>query len=857
MHQFIYRFHKYILIFTVLLTLIAIILVTQLKLDLNLFSLLPSDNPSVHTFFEITEEIGLQSLLIALVEMPPDCDRKQSEALVDLLAKNFAQSPLIREVEYKSGEKKLSSLFQEFMEYFPLFLKDRGLKSLTIKLSDAEIHRQVCENKKLLMTPFSIAAKELVYGDPLGLRELIEANLTAPSGRQQPIRPFGGYYRTKEGETYFLFIKPKKPPQDITFSKELMAEVRHLEKISLSEKSADLPKKIKISPPPCPPPSRGRMWGGVKISYTGGYPIAVNDEAITKRDIKVTILASFLGVMILFGLSFRTSRILFYVGVPLVISLIWTLGFASLAFHHLNILTCIFSCVLIGLGIDFAIHIVNRYFGQDKVDLDVPHRLQQTFQEAGMGIIIGGITTATAFYSIGISDFRGFKELGILTGTGILFCIVAMVFLLPSLLVCFSSEKGSRRKVAIAGFGLKALLDLVLKYPRALLMVTFVTVCLLAVSGTKINFDDNLKNFRPADDEILRLQDQVTGWLGGSTATVLLVAKGKSEVEVMETNTSIYEALEELKGSGMVAGTRSTSKYFLPPGQQRKNIEFIRQHADVFDIKRIKRTFNEALDKNGFQVSDLYDGYFESLSRAFSAEKILLPSSFQQTELDKLLKMFAFRKDGYFKAVTYISPSGDLWSHADTTRFKEMIIRKLEEKGIKEDRYDLTGANLLTGDLKELIIKNLKSSLWLAGLSIVVVLLIYYRSLKLLVLSTLPLTIGLATLSGMMVIFRFDFNFFNLIVVPMIVGIGIDDGVHFTNTFRRLNHFDMSKGMSQTGRAVVLTSLTTMVGFGSIALSHYPGLKSMGYVAIIGISACLFASVIVLPAIFAIIRHSE
>jgi len=142
-------------------------------------------------------------------------------------------------------------------------------------------------------------------------------------------------------------------------------------------------------------------------------------------------------------------------------------------------------------------------------------------------------------------------------------------------------------------------------------------------------------------------------------------------------------------------------------------------------------------------------------------------------------------------------------------------------------------------------------------LSIVVVLLIYYRSLKLLVLSTLPLTIGLATLSGMMVIFRFDFNFFNLIVVPMIVGIGIDDGVHFTNTFRRLNHFDMSKGMSQTGRAVVLTSLTTMVGFGSIALSHYPGLKSMGYVAIIGISACLFASVIVLPAIFAIIRHSE
>ena len=96
MHQFIYRFHKYILIFTVFLTLIAIIFTRRLKLDLNLFSLLPSDNPNVHTFFEITEEIGLQSILIALVEMPPDNDRRESESLVDFLAKNFAQSPLRR-----------------------------------------------------------------------------------------------------------------------------------------------------------------------------------------------------------------------------------------------------------------------------------------------------------------------------------------------------------------------------------------------------------------------------------------------------------------------------------------------------------------------------------------------------------------------------------------------------------------------------------------------------------------------------------------------------------------------------------------------------------------------------------------
>jgi len=217
LHQIIYRFHRYILIIAVLLTLIAVVLTTQLKLDLDLLSLLPSDNPSVRSFFEIAEEIGFQSVLIALVEMPPNCDRMKSEYFIDVLAKNFAQSPLIHKVEYRSGETRLSSLFQKFMVYFPLFLKDRDLKRLTLKLSDAEVHRQVRENKKLLMTPFGIVTTDLVYIDPLGLRELLESNITL-SHAKQPMRPHNVFYSTNEGGTYFFFFVPTIPPHYLNFT---------------------------------------------------------------------------------------------------------------------------------------------------------------------------------------------------------------------------------------------------------------------------------------------------------------------------------------------------------------------------------------------------------------------------------------------------------------------------------------------------------------------------------------------------------------------------------------------------------------------------------------------------------------
>ncbi|MEE8432324.1 MAG: MMPL family transporter [Candidatus Desulfatibia sp.] len=839
MHQIIYRFHKHILIFSVFLTLAATVLVTRLKLDLDLIALLPADNPSVDAFFDVAETIGIQSTLIALVEMPENIDQKDSDAVIEHLAKKYVQSRLITEIEYKSEARQLANLFKILAEYFPNLVKTGDLTRLTQKFSDEGIHEQVLENKKILMTPFGTAAKELIYIDPLGLRNLLGSSLTVPTGKRT-IKTHSGYYRTKGGN-YIIFLKPEKPPQNVAFSKKLMAQVYSLGKLALAE----LPEKM------------AGFSNKIRISYTGGYPIAVNDEAITKKDIKVTLLTSFLGVMLLLGLSFRTLRILFFVGLPLAASLLWTLGFASLIFQRLNVLTFIFSCVLIGLGIDFAIHIVNRYFGENQVNLPVSQRLQLTFKESGMGIFIGGITTAVAFFSVGISDFKGFSELGILTGIGILICLLGMLFLLPALLVTFSNEKRSPKTVAIAGFGLNTLMGGIRKYPRIVLVAAAIIVVLSIISGTGIHFDDNLKNFRPVDSKVLRLQDKITDWLGGSTAAILLVAEGDTEAEAMETSASIYSSLDELKRSGMIAGIRSISSYFPAPSQQRNNMEFIRQHADIFDIKRIKKTFNEALKENGFEILDLYDEYFESLSRALSEDKLLLPTSLQDKELEKFLKLFVIRKDNAYKTVTYISPNKDLWSRSETFQFKEMIIRTLAEGGIKKNRYLLTGPNLLTGDLKELIINNLQSSLLFASLSIVAVLLIYYRSLKLVLFSITPLLIGLASLAGIMSMFGLDFNFLNLIVIPMIVGIGIDDGVHFTNTFCQSDHLNNSEKMFQTGRAVVLTSLTTIIGFGSIILSHYPGLKSMGYVAIIGISACMIASIVVLPAIFAVVSRSK
>jgi predicted exporter len=480
----------------------AVLLCFRLRLDLNFLSLLPPNNTQVRTFFEVTEKVGLQSILISSVDLPREMPAQIREAVVQLIAHRYAQSTLIDEVDFRRDQFDLNRILPVLLRYLPHLLKPDEVDRLHRLVTDEEIHRRVRSNKKLLLTPFGFAAKEMVVMDPLGLGTLLQESLAIPS-KSLVQKGHHGFYSTGDGN-YLIFLKPRRPPQDIRFSKRLMAAMQVMEAEALQAAHQQL----------------GPFSAQPTISHTGGYPIAVNDEVTTKKDIKVSLVTSIIGVLTLFGVCFRTMRTLVHVTIPLGMGIVWTLGLAGLLFGRLNLLTCIFSCVLIGLGIDFAIHFINRFYSTAKISQSLEHRLAATYRETGAGIIIGALTTAAAFMSIGISDFKGFRELGVMTGADILLCLAAMLLVLPALLIR-SQATAKGRAVQVAGFGLPRVIDLLGRHPSPTLAGIVVVTVLMMMTGTRVGFDDNLKNFRPSDDQILKLQDQVTQWLGGSSASTL------------------------------------------------------------------------------------------------------------------------------------------------------------------------------------------------------------------------------------------------------------------------------------------------------------------------------------------------
>ncbi len=857
MHQFIFRFHKHILIFTLICTLGAGVLISQLKLDLDLFSLLPEDHPGLKTFFEITEQIGFQSLLIAVITFPKETDQADKENFVQRLAEKYAQTPLILKTRYKTESLNTNQIFEHFAPYALLFIDQKDFKRLGAKLTDDQIKNQIRENKKILTTPFGVIGKNFIQNDPLNLAEILTAGKNYSPDLQtdsQKMRDSKGYYRSQDSNTYFLFIRPQSPPQNLAFSKKLMKSVTLLSDQVINESRTP-----------------GQNFKEISVSFTGGYPIAVNDEAVTRYDVQLTLLTSFAGIMIIFGIWLKTPKILIFIGLSLIISLLWTFAFALPAFGHLNFLTLIFACVLIGLGVDFAIHVVNRYFDQQAIGLTQVQRLEYTYKTAGSGILIGGFTTAVAFYSIGLSDFRGFRELGILTGTGLLFSILTMTVVLPSLLTLFykpgilnkptilNKKDGKTKSIRMAGLGLVGILGWIEKYPKIILFGSGLLLLWFGLLAKQVGFDDNLRNFRPNQNKTFQLQDKVSSWLGGSTSSFILVTAPQTEKDALELDHKIYTALNKLVISGKVAHLKGLGKYLKTPAQQQKTLSFITENQSLFDAERICLSFFREMNLNGFRVSEQQQLYLANLKKAIRPDRIILPSDLKATEFTKLLNQFFLQKDNRFRTITYISPPQDLWESSATSAFREMLVSRLEAAGISNTQYQLSGAGLLTNELKTLIIKNMTQALWVAGLVISIMLFLYYRDLKLMALAMSPLLAGLIILGGVLALLKIDFNFFNLMVLPMVVGIGIDDGVHFTNTFNQQIHhekdnYNMPEELSRTGRALVLTSLTSLVGFGSIILSHYPGLRSMGYVALAGIGGCLYASIIILPALFAIIK---
>jgi predicted RND superfamily exporter protein len=827
--RFCLRRSKAIIIAAALLAVLAIAGALRLSFDPDLLNLIPQQNKQVNDFRKVLRDLGTIDYHIIILEIPRGRDIHEYDPLIEAIADGYRKNPRIEDVSYRIPNPL--DFIQVILPKAMLFLTPAELDEVALKLSDAGIRDAVARNRTLLQTPQSSVMKQLIQYDPFNLVPIFLRKFQSAGGGFN-IDASSGYYLSSDHSTLLILTKPKQPAQNVPFGKELMADGAIIEAEALKEFQ-------KNAEPGTPLP---------QISHTGGYEIAAGDADLIRQDVIINIVGSVIGVLALFIYAFRRAASVIYAGAPLALGLLLTFGTAGILYGKLSQASAGFAALLAGLGIDFITVLYGRYVDERNRGTSM-HDAVRTIMRATMpGVFVAAITTAATFFSFIATDFRGMTQLGFLTGTGILLFLLCVMFLLPALIV-FSERKEKRRapKLFLHSFGSGRLIDLSIARPRVTILAWCVFILICAGLATRLRFSDNIQDLRAKGNPGVVNQTRITEKFGQSFDFMMYVCEGKSMDDVLAKTYAATNDLEPLVRDRTIASFQSISTFLPPVSQQEPVIAALRAgQPDRFNIARIEKTFHAALLENGFRP-EAYDETMRLFAQALTPAQPATLQNLGNEDLVKLMSRFVKRVGDHWMSVIYVYPSGGKWP-------REVPPALLAASARHPDDI-LTGVNLVSGTLRRMVKADATRATLIGFVAVFILMFLSFRTIKMTALTFVPFVAGGVGMLGLMALLDLEFNFMNIFVGLMIIGVATDYAIYMLQRY-----IEAPAGFRfsahETGKAIVMAALTAIVGYGSFAISHYPGLRSIGYASTFGIGLSGLAAITLLPAIL-VMGHED
>lgn len=622
---------------------------------------------------------------------------------------------------------------------------------------------------------------------------------------------------------------------------------------------------------------------GVEARLAGRPVLNADEMATTQADMTLATLVALALVGGLFAVAGRSFAPALACLAVLAAAMAWTLGAATLAVGHLNLLSIVFFVVLIGLGVDFAVHMAARQQELRALGEDLGPAVRAAAASTGRGLTTAAVSTAVAFFAVGLSAFRGIRELGIISGLGVLASWLATFTVWPALCGALD-RRGFRpalRPVRMPGQGVVAA---VAGRPALGVALAVALTVPLAFGVARVRFDGDLLALQDPRLESVRTE---TEWLAGEDFSswfgVLLAADADAARALKER----LAARPDLAASVVTASDWVPAA---PPGVTEPLVRRVAAAIPVVDDAGDPVPLPTALHDLGGACADVAEWVFEAgtaeaatvagrLADAADALRALPPAPGTDTPpaaMDAAAAMagaLAVRLRGELEALraaaapdaptvatlppdlqqrfiaadgrhlVQVFPARSLWDDRNLAAFCDWL------ESI--DPASATGVPFQVRHAADLMRRGYRDAAGFALAAIVVLLLLDLRSARHALLALLPLGLGAVWMLGAMGWADVPWNLANLLAVPLLIGTGVDTGVHLVHRWRE-GAPPATLCASATGHAVALSAATTMLGFGSLLLAHHRGIWSLGLVMVLGLGAVLAAGLLVLPAAMAL-----
>lgn len=522
------------------------------------------------------------------------------------------------------------------------------------------------------------------------------------------------------------------------------------------------------------------------------------------------------------------------IGLPLVMSLTWTFGLAALLIGNLNLMTSTLALLLFGLGIDFGVHFYGRYTEVLSSGKSVQNSIVETYMTTGVAIIVAASTTASAFFMLTFADFRGFSEFGLIAGTGILLAVVAMIIILPTLLIFFNKIHLLKIDTSTTTIQRDLKTNKTVPFYRVILGFSAVLVVLAFIFAPRVGFEYDFDKLDPRYPEFEAKKAIVDGYSSarrGSNPAYILTDSAKEAEEVAAR-------IEEMKASNPNTMIKSVQTL-----QDRFPLNDALKRTKLNKIQEIRQTLNKS--------------YFEN-DTTLAIQRLKLATTTQEAirleQIPEYLRDQFTTRDGELGTFVIIYPNKTLSNGLNSIAFaNEVGSIEMTDGRI----YHSGSTSIIAAEMLKLMQMESPYMIVLAFVIIFLLMLFHFSSFKWSLFALTPLIIGLFWMLLVMELSSFSLNFFNLIVLPALIGIANDDGVHLISRYRDMGKGNILKVIKTTGEHCTIATLTTMLGFLGLLFSFHPGLRTIGELALIGMITTLLGALVFLPALLQLFENKS
>lgn len=523
------------------------------------------------------------------------------------------------------------------------------------------------------------------------------------------------------------------------------------------------------------------------------------------------------------------------IGIPLFMSLLWAAAIGFLAFETLNLFSSTLGLVLFGLGIDYGIHFYARYIEERGAGHSVEEAAVNTFMSTGQAIAVGAFTTAAALYVLVAADFKGFSEFGFLAGTGVLVALISTLHVLPALLVLCERWRWLHfeRKQPVKAVGAGPLFG-----ARGILAGCIALTIIALVIAPRVEFEYRFSVLEPEYEDWNKVNSKV--------AAAYSDFNRRNPAYIVVEDPSQTPAVAEALRARIA---RDTVLHVVDEDSFRTTIRGVETLQDRFPMR--PETQTERIKQIAYirdsLLTDPVLASNEGLDRVRRAAQTRVPLMVE--DVPELLAKRFMSKSGELGGYITVLPSVGLSDGRKSMAFAEDVASITTEEG---KTYHAGSSSIVAADMLRLMRQE---SPYMIVVTLVIVLLlmwINFGQFRWALLAMLPLVVGIIWMILFMQVFGMRLNFYNLFVIPAIIGIGNDAGAHLVHRYREEGSGALRRTLRSTGEHVTMGAVTTMVGFGGLLLSFHPGLNTIGALAIAGIGATLLAALFFLPALIQI-----